>query len=284
MFSLAFALLVTLTPSTIPQGQVARIKAPATAVSAHLLGKTIPLFAESDGTRTGLIPIPALGPLPAGTRSNESTRTVRSSRARQSRFKTRISSHRTSSLARSLQNLKPAPGELETLAALRNTVSPTRYWTEPFEVPVSGCSTSPFGVKRLYNGKASGNFHSGLDQRSPMGTPIRAITGGVVKIVRKFNINGDVVGIDHGHGMTSFYLHMSKFATTEGATIKQGRYHRLRRIQWTIHRSAPALGAGCSCRTRESTAMDEDKSMRPEAGDPTETRPVEITAINRPLI
>jgi murein DD-endopeptidase MepM/ murein hydrolase activator NlpD len=77
-------------------------------------------------------------------------------------------------------------------------------------------------VKRLYNGKPSGNFHSGLDQRSPAGTPIRAITGGIVKIVRKFNINGNIVGIDHGQGMTSFYLHMSKFATTEGAMVKKG--------------------------------------------------------------
>ena len=205
----------------IPQGQVARIKAPATAVSAHLLGKSIPLFAESDGTRTGLIPIPALTApgqhaiqlIDANGKVIEST-TIS---VQDAHFKSQ-----NIQLGPSLQNLKPASGELETLAALRNTVSPTRYWTEPFEVPVSGCSTSPFGVKRLYNGKASGNFHSGLDQRSPMGTPIRAITGGVVRIVRKFNINGDVVGIDHGHGMTSFYLHMSKFATTEGATVNKG--------------------------------------------------------------
>jgi murein DD-endopeptidase MepM/ murein hydrolase activator NlpD len=55
-----------------------------------------------------------------------------------------------------------------------------------------------------------------------MGTPIRVVSDGVVKVVRKFNINGDIVGVDHGQGVTSFYLHMSKFATTEGALVKRG--------------------------------------------------------------
>jgi murein DD-endopeptidase MepM/ murein hydrolase activator NlpD len=218
---LAFALAVELTPSIVPQGQVARIKAPAAAASVHFLGKSIPLFVNRDGTRSGLIPVPALTPPgqhalqildPGGTVVETKTIAVQDARFKSQNIK----------LGKSLQTLKPAPGEMETLAALRNTVSPNRYWTEPFEVPVQGCSTSPFGVKRLYNGKYTGNFHSGLDQRSPMGTPIRAISDGVVKIVRKFNINGDIVGIDHGQGVTSFYLHMSRFATTEGATVKKG--------------------------------------------------------------
>jgi murein DD-endopeptidase MepM/ murein hydrolase activator NlpD len=221
VFWLAFALAIELSPATVQQGQVARIKAPAEAATVHFLGKSIPLFANADGTRSGLIPVPALSLpgrhelqiLDAGGKLVENALLS----VQDARFKSQ-----NITLGRSLRQLKPAPGEMETLAALRNTVSPNRYWTEPFEVPVPGCLTSPFGVKRLYNGKPSGNFHSGLDQRSAMGTPIRAISGGVVKIVRKFNINGDIVGIDHGQGVTSFYLHMSRFATTEGATVKKG--------------------------------------------------------------
>jgi murein DD-endopeptidase MepM/ murein hydrolase activator NlpD len=218
---LAVALAIELTPASIPQGQVARIKAPNTAASVKFLGKSIPLFVGPDGNRTGLAPVPALTApgrhsleiLDAGGKIIDTVPVpVTDAHFESQNIK----------LGKSLQTLKPAPGEMETLAELRNTVSPTRYWAEPFEVPVPGCLTSPFGVKRLYNGKPSGHFHSGLDQRSPMGTPVHAVSGGVVKVVRKFNINGNIVGIDHGQGVTSFYLHLSRFAASEGAVVKAG--------------------------------------------------------------
>jgi len=43
-----------------------------------------------------------------------------------------------------------------------------------------------------------------------------------VKIVRAWNIHGGTVAIDHGQGLQSIYLHMSKFATAEGAVVKKG--------------------------------------------------------------
>jgi murein DD-endopeptidase MepM/ murein hydrolase activator NlpD len=48
------------------------------------------------------------------------------------------------------------------------------------------------------------------------------VAGGTVKIVRAWNIHGGTVGIDHGQGLQSIYLHMSKFATAEGAVVKKG--------------------------------------------------------------
>ena len=111
---------------------------------------------------------------------------------------------------------------METVAALRKAVTDTRYWSEPFERPLPGCMTSPFGVRRLHNGKRTGGYHGGIDQRGSAGTPIRAIADGVVAIVRPYNIHGNVVGIDHGQGVASLYLHMSKFATKEGAKVSKG--------------------------------------------------------------
>jgi murein DD-endopeptidase MepM/ murein hydrolase activator NlpD len=119
-------------------------------------------------------------------------------------------------------SLKASPGEMETVSALRKTVSEQRHWDEPFAAPVPGCLTSPFGVQRLYNGKPSGNYHAGVDQRAPEGTPIVAAAGGTVKIARMFNVHGGTVGIDHGQGLTSTYLHMSKIAATEGSAVKKG--------------------------------------------------------------
>jgi murein DD-endopeptidase MepM/ murein hydrolase activator NlpD len=80
----------------------------------------------------------------------------------------------------------------------------------------------PFGVQRLYNGKPSGTYHGGVDQRSPAGRPVRAAADGVVKIVQAWNIHGGTVGIDHGQGLESMYLHMSRFAAKEGAAVKKG--------------------------------------------------------------
>jgi murein DD-endopeptidase MepM/ murein hydrolase activator NlpD len=121
-----------------------------------------------------------------------------------------------------LAELQPSPGETETVNDFRKTVSDTRHWSEPLEIPVQGCMTSPFGVRRYLNGKPTGGFHLGIDQRSPAGAPIHAVDGGVVKFAREWNLHGRTVGVDHGQGLESAYLHMSRIAVSEGATVKKG--------------------------------------------------------------
>jgi murein DD-endopeptidase MepM/ murein hydrolase activator NlpD len=79
--------------------------------------------------------------------------------------------------------------------------------------------TSPFGVQRLHNGKPTGDFHAGVDQRGAAGTPIHPITAGVVKIVQPWNLRGGTVAVDHGQGVESIYLHMSAFAAKEGQHV-----------------------------------------------------------------
>jgi murein DD-endopeptidase MepM/ murein hydrolase activator NlpD len=125
-------------------------------------------------------------------------------------------------LSRKTASLAPSPGEMETMREFRNTVSDTRHWDEPFMKPVPGCMTSPFGVLRLHNGKLTGGYHGGVDQRGAEGTPIRAIASGEVKVAEMFNIHGGTVGLDHGHGVSSAYLHMSGFDVQEGASVKKG--------------------------------------------------------------
>lgn len=209
-------------PRAVPQGQIFRVTAAAApAVSARLSGQTIRLFPQADGTKLGLMPV-SLKVKPGaytiefldGAGKAVSSAPVRVTDAR---FR-----KQNIVLSAGTQSLKPSPGEMETVSALRTTVSDARHWDEPFVPPVPGCLTSPFGVQRLYNGKPSGNYHAGLDQRGAEGTPIRATASGVVKIVRQFNLHGGIVGIDHGQGVTSTYLHMSKFATTEGASVRKG--------------------------------------------------------------
>ena len=208
-------------PRTVRQGNTLRIRAPGTAVTARMNERTIRLFPQADGGSFGIMPVP-VEEKPgeykielldkAGTSvGNAPIQVVDAHFPKQNVI-----------IGQSLAELKPSPGEMETVAAFRNTVSDVRYWSEPLTLPVRGCMTSLFGVRRYLNGKPTGGFHAGIDQRSPAGTPIRAVSGGVVKIVREWNLHGRTVGIDHGQGLESIYLHMSKLAVTEGATVKAG--------------------------------------------------------------
>jgi murein DD-endopeptidase MepM/ murein hydrolase activator NlpD len=208
-------------PEAPRQGDTIRLSAGAGAASARMGDRQVRLFTEADGTRFGLMPVGAL--LEAGSRTIEfldtagrvlHTATVN---IRDARFpKQNIQA------GKAVLELKPAPGELETMRALRTTVSDVRRWEEPFVTPVPGCMTSPYGVTRLHNGKPTGNYHGGVDQRAPAGEPIHATTSGTVKVARMFNVHGGTVGIDHGQGVTSAYLHMSRIAATEGAAVKKG--------------------------------------------------------------
>jgi len=183
--------------------------------------RTVRLFPQAEGGSFGLMPVP-VGQKPGdyavelldGPGAAMATATARV-----------VDAHfpkQNVVIERSLAELKPSPGESETTGAFRESVSDVRFWSEPLALPVHGCMTSPFGVQRFLNGKATGDFHGGIDQRSAAGTPIHAVEGGVVKIVREWNLHGRTIGIDHGQGLESMYLHMSKFAVAEGATVKKG--------------------------------------------------------------
>jgi murein DD-endopeptidase MepM/ murein hydrolase activator NlpD len=208
-------------PRTIRQGSVLRIRGPAGAASARMNGRVIRLFPQPEGGTFGLMPVavdqkPGEHPLElldaAGAVVAASPVTVVDARFRKQNV----------AIGKGLAELKPSPDETQTVAAFRATVSETRHWSEPFALPVSGCMTSPFGVQRYLNGKPTGGFHGGIDQRSPAGAPIHAASAGVVKIAREWNLHGKTVGIDHGQGLASIYLHMSRIAVAEGAAVRKG--------------------------------------------------------------
>jgi len=89
--------------------------------------------------------------------------------------------------------------------------------------PTPECTNSPFGVKRLWDGKFSGHFHAGLDFRSPPGRRVVAAADGVVRVARLFPRQGGTVGLDHGQGVQTTYIHLSKIAAVEGRLVKRGQ-------------------------------------------------------------
>lgn len=103
-----------------------------------------------------------------------------------------------------------------------------RTWSDMEDVdtqflkPVTGRLSSPFGLKRFFNGEPK-RPHSGLDIAAPEGTPIVAPASGVVVIRGDFFYNGNTLFIDHGQGLVTMYCHMSRIDVTEGQKISRGQ-------------------------------------------------------------
>jgi murein DD-endopeptidase MepM/ murein hydrolase activator NlpD len=127
------------------------------------------------------------------------------------------------SVSKGTAGLQPLPGELEAIQALKEKVSLVQYWEEPFMTPTSDCQNSPYGVKRYHNGVSTGDYHKGVDLRSPAGRPIKAIAAGKVEISTMYRLHGGTVGLDHGQGIGSVYIHMSKLGVKKGDIVKKGQ-------------------------------------------------------------
>ena len=106
----------------------------------------------------------------------------------------------------------------QSVKALR---TPKQMWELPFIRPVPGTVSSPFGVRRFFNGKPR-KPHSGVDFRGPTGTPIKATAAGTVKIVDDFYFSGKIIYIDHGAGVVSVYCHLSEMLVKEGQHVVAG--------------------------------------------------------------
>ncbi len=210
-------------PDSVLQGNVLRItSADPNAATAILEKRTVKLFRQTDGELLGLMPIPANHN--TGTFTLE-VHDLKNQLLLNHRIQV-IDAHypvQDIHLSPAKQSLRATPAERQAVDKLRNTVTNRRYWTEPFLAPTKNCVNSPYGVARYWNGKPTGAAHLGLDLRSPAGTPIRAAAAGTVQIAQFFKLGGRTVGIDHGQGVTSFYLHMSRIVAKEGAIVKRGQ-------------------------------------------------------------
>jgi len=211
----------TFTPEAVRQGETLKLHAPHDAAKARMNRVTIPLFEEAGGGTSGLMPMgveeePGEYKLefldPAGTVIHEIMVTVHDAHYPKQNVV----------ISEALSTLHASTEEAETVHAFLTSVSPTRFWEEPFRAPVPGCMNSPFGASRLHNGRPTGDYHGGVDQHGAMGSPIRAVAAGTIRISHMFTLRGGTVAIDHGQGLETIYMHMSRFAAKEGQQVKAG--------------------------------------------------------------
>ncbi len=96
-------------------------------------------------------------------------------------------------------------------------------WTGDFRPPLHLAPESDsFGNQRIFNGKLD-SVHRGLDYRAEMRTPVAAINSGRVVLAQPLYFEGGCVIIDHGLGLMSIYMHLSKFQVAVGTKVRRGQ-------------------------------------------------------------
>lgn len=96
------------------------------------------------------------------------------------------------------------------------------FWTQAFQAPLATLLiTDPYG----YNRK-TGEYtiaHKGTDFHAEEGTKVYAMNRGVVRIARRYIVYGKTVILDHGLGLNTLYMHLSKIYVNEGELVKPGQ-------------------------------------------------------------
>jgi murein DD-endopeptidase MepM/ murein hydrolase activator NlpD len=96
-------------------------------------------------------------------------------------------------------------------------------FVQSFVWPVQGRISGRFGNQRVYNGSPK-SPHSGMDIAVPQGTPVLAPAAGIVTFANAdLYLTGGTVLLDHGHGVSSNFLHLSRIDVKVGDRVEQGQ-------------------------------------------------------------
>jgi len=127
------------------------------------------------------------------------------------------------------KTVEPAPEDLARIASDQQLVNNARKVTSNatgflngFVAPIEGPVTGVYGSQRVYNGIPK-SPHYGVDYAAPKGAIVRAPASGVVRLAHKgLFYSGGTLIIDHGHNLTSSFLHLSDILVSEGMHVERG--------------------------------------------------------------
>lgn len=137
--------------------------------------------------------------------------------------------YRTAALRVAPKFVEPDPQELTRIkdeAALKEKIfaqsADAPLWTASFHTPVRAAPTDSFGTRRTFNGTLA-SIHKGMDFRAATGTVVRAANDGVVALARPLYYEGNCVVLDHGLGLYTLSMHLSRIDVREGETVRSGQ-------------------------------------------------------------
>ena len=226
---------------TMTQGGVVAGTAPADIVSLRLGEEVVPV--DADGRfliafDRDAAPTARLTAALANGRMIEKSLTIAPRPWRIERINAPM--RRTKSTEAFLALRKP---ELAQIAAARRLNTDAKGWRQRFIWPAMGRISGLFGSQRVYQGQP-GAYHGGVDVASATGTPVVAPADGVVILAaaKPFTLEGHLLMIDHGHGLNSAFLHLSRIDVKPGDTVTQGQ--RIGAIGATGRATGPHLHWG----------------------------------------
>ena len=137
--------------------------------------------------------------------------------------------YRTTSLTVPPRFVEPGPEALKQIAAEKQLKAQVfaesaaqPLWLGSFRAPVRAAPTDSFGTRRLFNGELA-SIHKGMDFRARPGTPVRASNAGIVVLARPLYYEGNCVILDHGLGLYTISMHLSRFNVQEGQHVAKGQ-------------------------------------------------------------
>lgn len=126
------------------------------------------------------------------------------------------------------RKVTPSEKDLARIRADAELAKKTRLRDDPrtdfaagFRWPLRGRISGVYGSQRILNGEAR-QPHYGVDIAAPQGTIVRAPAGGVVTMYHDMFFSGGTLIIDHGHGLSSSFLHLHKALVQPGQRVRQG--------------------------------------------------------------
>jgi len=113
--------------------------------------------------------------------------------------------------------------ENKLIAKARAIDSDLDFFKDKFMIPVDDAIiTGVYGSQRILNGKPKWP-HYGLDFAQKEGTPVKAMLDGTVTLAESdLYYTGGTLIFDHGHGISTLYMHMQKILVKKGQKVKQG--------------------------------------------------------------
>jgi murein DD-endopeptidase MepM/ murein hydrolase activator NlpD len=141
-----------------------------------------------------------------------------------------------------------APKDLERVRRENRQIA--RLWTRegerrfslPLQAPLDPLPEGErFGSRRVINGSVR-SPHGGADYPAPKGTPVVAAADGVVALVGDHFFGGRSVFLDHGDGLITMYLHLSRVFVKEGREVRRGE--RVGEVGATGRATGPHLHFG----------------------------------------
>jgi murein DD-endopeptidase MepM/ murein hydrolase activator NlpD len=223
---------VTLTPAVVVAGSPELIRvqaADAAGVDGEWLGRRLQFFRGRDGrTWYALAGVDVEGAVGPSTLRINVKLAVGGARDLSRAIEIYPAHCRTGSLTVAPKFVEPSPEALQQIKAeqaLKEKVfaasAAEPLWASSFRAPVTALPTDSFGTRRMFNGKLA-SIHKGMDFRAATGTPVRAGNSGVVVLARPLYYEGNCVAIDHGLGLYTLYMHLSRIDVKEGQRVAAG--------------------------------------------------------------